>query len=167
VTLVKIVFALTAFLTFVGSTQEVIVNNFPVTSLYYVVLAFLGLNVLCSYAFPIAVVIQTSDDSLSPGSCLLKLPRMLWFVGIRIFLLLVTLVTALVAPHFALLLAFFGSMISSLFSFVFPCLFHLKLKGASLSLCNRLFDYTVILLGICTTVLGTFFSGKALVEMYK
>ncbi|XP_031549771.1 vesicular inhibitory amino acid transporter-like [Actinia tenebrosa] len=167
VTLIKVVFALTSFLKFVGLTQEVVLNNFPVNILYHVICVFLSLNVLCSYAFPVSVVDQVIQESIASDSCLHRLPRMLSFSLTRLFLLFVTLVTALVVPHFALLLAFFGSMIASLFSFVFPCLFHLKLKGASLSWCIRFCNVSIILLGIFSAVLGTFFSGKALVEIYQ
>lgn len=167
VTVVKIIFGLCGFFTFKDKTQEVIVNNFPVGILFYVISGCLGVKVLCTYAFPIAVVLQSIDDFIEPGSCILKLPKMLWFVIIRVFLCLVTLLIALLVPHFSLFLAFLGSLFASWFAFVFTCLVHLKLRGSSISKVNRVFDYFIILVGLSGAVLGTYFSVKALARLYR
>lgn len=167
ITCLKLGFSLCGFLSFTTSTKDLVTNNLPQGVVYYISCGFLGVNVLASYPFPVLIVVRSIEDALSPGSVLDKLPSAVWFVCVRVSLVLLTLGAAVLIPHFALILAFVGSMTSAITCFVLPCLFHLRLKHGRLRLYHRILDYCIIAFGLAAAGFGIVFSGKALVEVYS
>lgn len=167
ITALKLMFSLFGFLSFTIHTKDLVTNNLPVGVVYYVSCAFLGINVLASYPFPILIVVRSIEDVITPDSMLGRLPKAWWFVCLRLSLLLVTLGVAVVIPHFALMLAFVGSLTSATTCFVLPCLFHLKLKRSELHFYHKILDCFIIAFGLAAAGFGVVFSGKALVAVYK
>ena len=165
-TLVKIVFSLCAYLTFTTTTKEVVTNNLPLGVTHTLVSLLLVLNVLFSYAFPMFTVIQSIEDSLFSDCCTSKVHRIFSSVSLRVFLVSLTLFSALLIPHFALLMAFIGSLTGAFLVFIFPCLFQMHLQGREMRFYHIFINCFLILVGAFLGVLGMVFSGKALAKAY-
>lgn len=167
ITCLKVTFSLCAFLSFTTDTKDLVTNNLPAGVAYYISCVFLGINVLASYPFPILIVVRSIEDALSPVCSLDRLPTAVWFVCVRVSLVLLTLGAAVLIPHFALMLAFVGSLTSATMCFVLPCLFHLRFKHGELRCYHKILDYFIISFGLATAGFGIVFSGKALVKAYE
>ena len=167
ITCLKVAFSLCAFLSFTTDTEDLVTNNLPAGVVYYISCVFLGINVLASYPFPILIVVRSIEDALSPVCFLDRLPTAVWFVCVRVSLVLLTLGAAVLIPHFALMLAFVGSLTSATMCFVLPCLFHLRFKHGELRCYSKILDYCIISFGLATAGFGIVFSGKALVKAYE
>lgn len=167
ITCLKVTFSLCAFLSFTTDTKDLVTNNLPAGVVYYISCVFLGINVLASYPFPILIVVRSIEDALSPGSLLDRLPKAVWFVCVRVSLVFLTLGAAVLIPHFALMLAFVGSLTSATTCFVLPCMFHLRFKHSKLRFYHKILDYCIISFGLAAAGFGIVFSGKALVTTYE
>lgn len=166
-TCLKLAFSFCVFLSFTIHTKDLVTNNLPQGVVYYITCVFLGINVLASYPFPVLIVVRSIEDAISPDSMLDRLPTAVWFVCVRVSLVLLTLGAAVLIPHFALMLAFVGSMTSATTCFVLPCLFHLKLRHGKLRFYHKILDYCIIAFGLAAAGFGIVFSGKALVAVYE
>lgn len=167
ITVLKLTFSLCGFLSFTTHTKDLVNNNLPIGAVYYASCVFLGLNVLASYPFPVLIVVKSIEDAMYPDSTLGRLPKTCSFICLRVSLTLLTLGVAILIPHFALMLAFVGSMTSATMCFVLPCLFHLKLKRTELKLGQKILDYFIITFGLAAAGFGVVFSGKALAAAYE
>ena len=164
VAIVKVVFSVCAFLSFSSHIQDVIVNSLPVGVIRSLVNAFLLLNVFFSYPFRVITIIQTIEESVSPDSFSCKMPDLIWFIGIRVSTNFLTLLPAILIPHFALFMAFISSLTGSAIAFILPVIFHLVIKQHELKLYHYIFDISVLILGFLAAALGLVYSGKSLFE---
>jgi solute carrier family 32 (vesicular inhibitory amino acid transporter) len=90
-----------------------------------------------------------------------------WGLAVRVGLVVFTVLMAISIPHFAILMGFIGSFTGTMLSFIWPCYFHLKLKGPTLDWFTVAYDCFVIFLGILFGVVGISISFKALVDAFK
>ena len=164
VAILKVGFSVCAFLSFSSNIQDVIVNSLPMGILRRIVNGVLIVNVLFSYPFLVISIIQTIEESVSVESFSFKIPDIVWFIGIRVFTNFLTLLPAISIPHFALFMAFVGSLTASFVSFILPAVFHLILKKKELRLYHYILDVSVIIFGILASILGLVFTGKSLYE---
>ena len=164
VAIVKVVFSVCAFLSFSSHIQDVIVNSLPVGVIRSLVNAFLLLNVFFSYPFRVITIIQTIEESVSPDSFSCKIPDLVWFIGIRVSTNFLTLLPAILIPHFALFMAFISSLTGSAIAFILPVIFHLVIKQHELKLYHYIFDISVLIFGFLAAALGLVYSGKSLFE---
>ena len=164
VAIVKVVFSVCAFLSFSSNIQDVIVNSLPVGVIRSLVNAFLLLNVFFSYPFRVITIIQTIEESVSPDSFSCKIPDLVWFIGIRVSTNFLTLLPAILIPHFALFMAFISSLTGSAIAFILPVIFHLVIKQHELKLYHYIFDISVLIFGFLAAALGLVYSGKSLFE---
>ena len=164
VAIVKVVFSVCAFLSFSSNIQDVIVNSLPVGVIRSLVNAFLLLNVIFSYPFCVITIIQTIEESVSPDSFSCKIPDLVWFIGIRVSTNFLTLLPAILIPHFALFMAFISSLTGSAVAFILPVIFHLVIKQHELKLYHYIFDISVLIFGFLAAALGLVYSGKSLFE---
>ena len=164
VAILKVGFSVCAFLSFSSNIQDVIVNSLPMGILRRIVNGVLIVNVLFSYPFLVISIIQTIEESVSAESFSFKIPDIVWFIGIRVFTNFLTLLPAISIPHFALFMAFVGSLTASFVSFILPAVFHLILKKKELRLYHYILDVSVIIFGILASILGLVFTGKSLYE---
>ena len=167
VAIVKIAFSVCAFLSFSSNINEVIVNSLPMGVIRMLVNGFLILNVLFSYPFRVITIIQTIEESVTVDSFPFKVPEIVWFIGIRVLTNFLTLLPAISIPHFALFMAFIGSLTGSFVALIFPAIFHLILKKEVLKLYHRIIDVLVIFTGILASLFGLVFTGKSLVQAYS
>jgi vesicular inhibitory amino acid transporter len=66
-------------------------------------------------------------------------------------------------PHFGLFLNLVGSSTTTLLTFVFPCLFYLKLQ-TDISQHMKVFLYEIIVVGLLAAVTSTYFAIKAIIQ---
>jgi vesicular inhibitory amino acid transporter len=85
----------------------------------------------------------------------------------RVGLVLITIMMAVTIPHFSILMGFIGNFTGTMLSFIWPCYFHLKLKGDNLPLRLVVVDCFIIFLGVTFGIIGIYDSGSALVEAYQ
>ena len=164
VAIVKVVFSVCAFLSFSSNIQDVIVNSLPMGVIRSLVNAFLLLNVIFSYPFCVITIMQTIEESVSPDSFSCKIPDLVWFIGIRVSSNFLTLLPAILIPHFALFMAFISSLTGSAIAFILPVIFHLVIKQHELKLYHYIFDISVLIFGFLAAALGLVYSGKSLFE---
>ena len=167
VAIIKVVFSVCAFLSFSSNMEEVIVNSLPMGIIRRSVNAVLIVNVVFSYPFIVISIIEIIEESISAESFSFKIPDLVWFIGIRVFTNFLTLIPAISIPHFALFMAFAGSLTGSCSAFIFPPLFHLILKKKELKLYHYIIDVSVVIFGILASIFGLAYTGKALFEAYS
>lgn len=171
------------FLTFGEETQEVITNNLPTHGFKAFINLVLVVKALLSYPLPYyasACLIETTffrgkpteyrPDGEGPqpfASCWTRDgDYRVWAVALRVGLVLFTLVMAVSIPHFALLMGLIGSFTGTMLSFVWPCYFHMKLKWDTLTTETKVWECSIIFIGVTCGIIGIYTSFSALVEAY-
>ncbi|XP_048361484.1 vesicular inhibitory amino acid transporter-like [Sphaerodactylus townsendi] len=160
----KTSFALTAFLTWGEKTKEVITDNLP-SALQTLVNLCLLAKALLSYPLPFFAVTEILHACVSQRQkSSSKLP--LFAVILKSSVLLLTLLMAMFVPHFALLMGLTGSVTGAAMTFLFPSLFHLKLKWKRLMFLEKCADISVFILGIFCSLAGLMYSIKGLLKAF-
>jgi vesicular inhibitory amino acid transporter len=90
-----------------------------------------------------------------------------WGLAFRVAIILFTILMAIFIPHFAILMGFIGSFTGTMLSFIWPCYFHLKLKGSQLDFRTVAYDTFVIFLGCLFGVIGVYDSGSAMIRAFE
>ncbi|XP_072136810.1 vesicular inhibitory amino acid transporter [Mobula birostris] len=161
----KTVFALVSFVTWGNEMKEVITDNLPF-NLRMLVNVCLVAKALLSYPLPFyaaAEVVQSSifNPSSRAGN------SQVWPLVIRGCLLMLTLLLAVLMPHFALLMGLTGTVTGAVMTFLLPSLFHLKLLWDKLGNLERFLDISIFLLGSLCSLSGIFCSVKEVVDAFK
>ncbi|XP_058029870.1 vesicular inhibitory amino acid transporter-like [Ahaetulla prasina] len=158
----KIIFAISALLTWGEETKEVITDNLP-SSLQTSVNLCLLAKALLSYPLPFFTVTNILHDHLLPRDKVNY--ESSWLaVLLKSALLLLTLLMAMFIPHFVLLMGLTGSVTGAAMTFLLPSFFHLKLKWEKLMPFEKCADISVFILGIFCTLAGLFCSIKSLLK---
>jgi vesicular inhibitory amino acid transporter len=168
----KAVFSYVCFLTWAFDTKEVITNNLPTHEFKVIVNLILVVKALLSYPLPYYAAVELFETAFFRGRPETLFPVCLdddtslkvWALSSRLGLVMLTLVMAIVIPHFAVLMGLIGSFTGTMLSFVWPCVFHLKIKKNSMRWYNKVADIVVILLGISCGLIGIYYSGHALIR---
>lgn len=168
-------FAWIGFLTFGFATKEVITNSLPSRSMRIIVNLFLVIKALLSYPLPYFAAVELiettffgADSSRVFPSCYDAAGVMkVWALALRLLLVVVTLLMAIFVPHFAILMGLIGSFTGNMLSLVWPCYFHLRIKGPKLTLFQKAIDISIILIGIVCAFLGIYYSGHALIRAFQ
>lgn len=164
----KVLFSLCGFLSFSHATDEVIGNNFPLGAPRTIVSVVYVMYVIFSYTLVIYPVFQSLDGSRLASAVTSFIPFFIWSATTRFLVVFITLFLAVMVPHFALLIAFVGSLALPFLEYIVPCLVHLKLKWYELKPVQVAVDVTIAVMGVLATVFGAYCSGKALIiEMTK
>ena len=164
----RVIFSIAGFLSFAENTDEVIGNNFPLGAARTIVTVMCVMCVVFSYTLVVYPVIQSLDDSKLTAVVTSYIPSFIWLATARFLVVFVTLLVAVLIPHFAILMSFTGSLILPFLEYMVPCLVHLKLKWSGLTPFQIAADGTIVVLGVFATVLGAYFSGRVLIaEMTK
>ncbi|RCN46470.1 transmembrane amino acid transporter protein [Ancylostoma caninum] len=130
---------------------------------------------LLSYPLPFYAAVQLLKDNLfrgtkttpftgcySPDGSLRE-----WALFLRILLLLFTLFIALSVPYLIELMGLIGNITGTMLSFIWPALFHLRIKGDKLVDRDRRFDQMIIGLGCSICVSGVYFSFMELLRAIR
>ena len=165
--LFKLTFSIFGFLSFSFATDKIVINNFPNSLPHVIVSVVFVVSCLFSYALPLLAVFQCIEDSNNYFLLQRKvrLPRFVFFAGLRVLFVSVTLIAAAFIPHFGFLTSFFGNLSLPLFNCILPCAAHLFLRKKDLSFWQKTLDYLMILFGVLVSIFGTFVSTKALYEV--
>ena len=101
---------------------------------------------------------EKKDEKLKPMS---RLKR----AFIRLLLISVALTIAVIVPHFGLYMSFVGNFTGMCLAFIFPCLFHLKLKHL---VKGEMMTHTfIIIFGSVSAGVGMYYSTRALMDAYS
>lgn len=90
-----------------------------------------------------------------------------WALCLRIILVLTTLMMAMSVPYLIELMGLIGNITGTMLSFIWPAMFHLKLKGANGKDIDRKFDKFIIGIGICLMTIGLYFSALELIQAIR
>ena len=164
----KVLLGLLSVMRFGEGTDQVITVN--MMSAFRIVASVLVIiNVFLAFPLCMFVVSETWDNKLLPYfPHLQKESKHHWFWLLLTRTLLVTLglFLAVVVPHFGLLMGLVGSFTGTCLSFVFPCVFHLKLKWKELKWYDVALRIFVIIFGLVAGGFGLVFSGRELAKSY-
>ncbi|XP_065064119.1 vesicular inhibitory amino acid transporter-like [Rhopilema esculentum] len=86
---------------------------------------------------------------------------------VRLSLITVALAVAIAIPHFGLYMALVGSFTGMCLSFIFPCLFHMKLQQNEMKKYEFFLDTAIIAFGSVSAGVGMYYSSLALVDAYS
>lgn len=131
----KALFGYVGFLTFQEDTQEEVVNNLQPT-FKTIVNLILVVKALLSYPLPYYAACELVEKELFMGRPETRWPSIwaldgelkMWGLGFRVFMVFVTILFAVVIPHFTILMGFIGSFTGCFLSFIWPSFFHLYLR---------------------------------------
>lgn len=169
VTVAKITLGFVACLLFGNSTNPLVTLNLstdPNSVLSKIAIVLVMINIYFSYPLNMFVASETLDIIVLP-----KLPSSLakggkchvvWLLLTRTALLFSTFGIAIAIPNIGPLMGIFGSILGACISFIFPSLFHLKLKWKNLKWYNKVAEIGVALFGIVAGILGLVYSSIAL-----
>ncbi len=127
-------------------------------------------NVMLAIPLVMFVVSQTFDDAF-----LRYFPHLsdeskyhwVWLIITRPMLLGLALFVAIIVPHFGLLMGLVGSFTGTCLCFIFPCLFHLKLRWHKIGKAQVALNIGIMIFGAVAGGFGLYFSAKALIDSFK
>lgn len=171
----KAAFGYLCFLTFQNDTQQVITNNLHSQGFKGMVNFFLVIKAILSYPLPYYAACELLERTFFRGPPKTKFPTIwhldgelkVWGLGFRVGVIFSTIMMAIFIPHFSILMGFIGSFTGTMLSFIWPCYFHLKIKGHLLDQKTVAYDYLIIFLGVLFGVIGVYDSGNALIEAFE
>ena len=161
---IKVIIAVFGFLTFGFKTDEAILNNFPVGPLNITASISLVVSSLLSIILCLRPVCESLDESTIFSEITSDISNTIRNIIIRVSLVVITLAIAIFLPHFALIAALVGSFQIVFSEFWIPFLVHLKVKYHELSRLQIFTDVIVLVFSSAFSVLGNYFSVKALVQ---
>lgn len=91
----------------------------------------------------------------------------MWGFAFRIVIVVVTIIFAVVIPHFTILMGFIGNMTGICLSFIWPSFFHLKLRRHVISWYTMCYDMFIIFLGLMFGIVGMYYSGRAMKRAFE
>ena len=169
--IVKALLGVFMVLAFGNDTKEVAtVNLLENTGFSVTANALVITNVMLAIPLAMFVVSLSFDDAF-----LAYFPHMnadskynwLWRLITRPLLLCAALFIAIIVPHFGLLMGLVGSFTGTCLCFIFPCLFHLKLRWHKLSIWIKALDISVMIFGAIAGGFGLYFSARALIQTFQ
>ncbi|XP_066957718.1 LOW QUALITY PROTEIN: vesicular inhibitory amino acid transporter-like [Macrobrachium rosenbergii] len=173
--LFKSLFGYVGFLTWAEDTEEVITNNLPNPTFKGFVNLILVVKALLSYPLPYYAACEIIEVTFFRGRPKTVFPSVwaldgelkVWALGIRVIVVVFTILMAISIPHFAILMGLIGSFTGTMLSFIWPCYFHLKIKAGKLEWGDIAYDWFVIFLGFLFGIIGITTSFYALVEAFQ
>lgn len=171
----KSLFGYICFLTFQNDTQQVITNNLHSSGFKGFVNIFLVIKAILSYPLPYYAACELLERAFFRGKPKTRFPTIyeldgelkVWGYGFRVAVIVGTIMMACFIPHFSILMGFIGSFTGTMLSFIWPCYFHLKIKGHILDEKQKRWDYFIIGLGIFFGIIGIYDSGNALINAFE
>ena len=161
---IKVIIAVFGFLTFGSKTDEAILTNFPVGPLSITASISLVISSLLSIILCLRPVCESLDESTFFSEITSDISNTIRNIIIRVSLVVIILAIAIFLPHFALIAALVGSFQIVFSEFWIPILVHLKVKYHELSRLQIFADVIVLVFSSAFSVLGNYFSVKALVQ---
>ena len=117
---------------------------------------------------------EDDDDDIAEDKTLIEQeedatekPSHLKRAFVRLSLITMALAVAIAIPHFGLYMALVGSFTGMCLSFIFPCLFHMKLQQHEMKKYEFFLDTAIITFGSVSAGVGMYYSSVALVDAYS
>ncbi|ELT88019.1 hypothetical protein CAPTEDRAFT_225531 [Capitella teleta] len=173
--LFKAGFAYIGYITFGVATMEVITNNLPNHSMRVIINLILVIKALLSYPLPYFQAADLLEASFFKGRPETPFPSCYEASGslktmglvMRLVLVEVTVVMAIFIPKFALLMGLIGSITGNMLSLIWPCYFHLRIKGATLPFYQKVVNISIIVFALLCSGVGLYSSAHALAQSFK
>ena len=135
----------------------------------------LVIKALLSYPLPYYAACELVETELFRGKPETRFPSIwaldgelkFWGLGFRVLMVVITIVFAVVIPHFTILMGFIGSFTGTFLSFIWPCIFHLYLRRSVMPWPVMIYDIFIILLGVLFGLLGMYYSGRAMQRAFE
>jgi len=170
----KAIFGYIGFLTFQEDTDEEVVNNLS-PWLKTIVNLILVVKALLSYPLPYYAACELVEKELFQGKPKTRFPTIwaldgelkMWGFAFRIVIVVITIIFAVVIPHFTILMGFIGNMTGICLSFIWPSFFHLKLRRHVISWYTMCYDMFIIFLGLMFGIVGMYYSGRAMKRAFE
>lgn len=168
---IKCLLGLMAVLRFGDATEQVVTVNVKSSLAFnYLANALVITNVFLAFPICFFIVLETWDTNLLPLFPHLQRDskyHWFWLLITRLLLATFGLFLSVVVPHFGLLMGFVGSFTGTCLSFVFPCLFHMKLKWNTLKWYSIALRCFVIVFGLVCGGFGLVFSARDLAKSFN
>ena len=170
-TITKMVLGLMAVFRYGQEVNQAITINLKSSPVFYILSnTFVVSNVVLAFPLVMFVVLETWDTKMLP-----YFPHLAKESGFHWFWLLLTrpllftfgVFLAITVPHFGLVMGLLGSLTGTSLCFIFPCVFHLKLKWKKLAWYQVVCRVFITLFGIACGILGAVFTGIELVTVSK
>ena len=170
-TLLKLILGLFGILRYGQELQQAITINLKINPLAYILSnTFVVTNVVLAFPLVMFVVLETWDSKMLPFFPHLGKDskyHWFWLLLTRPILFTFGVFIALIVPHFGLVMGLLGSLTGTSLCFIFPCIFHLKLKWKKLLWYQVACRIFITLFGIACGVLGAVFTGIELGNAFK
>ena len=163
-TLMKVSFAVFAFLSFGANTDAVILNSLPSGPVHIAVGSFFALNCILSYSLTIYPVIESVRKSLTTHVPSDKMSGFVTNALFRITVVGLSVLVAILMPSFLVIVSFIGSILDSLACYIFPVILRFKLKYKRLKIHQVCIDSFVLIFGIIALLSGVPVSIKILIS---
>ncbi len=167
-TAIKAIYGVLGALTYGVATESLILDNIKAFSFPLSVLANAVVSIFAILNFPLNLfVVCDAFDQITLGKKRMNWKKggkyhPLWILMTRPVMVGLGLSIGLVVPYFGLLVGVLGSLLGTLLVFLFPCLFHLKLKWKKLGFGKKLLEIAVLVAGTAFGGVGLFASVKGL-----
>ena len=170
-TITKIILGLMGVFRYGLDLNQAITINLKSSPVFYILSnTFVVTNVVLAFPLVMFVVLETWDNKMLPHFPHLAKESSLhwfWLLLTRPLLFTFGVFLAISVPHFGLVMGLLGSLTGTSLCFIFPCLFHLKLKWKELTWYQVMFRVIIVLFGIACGILGAAFTGIELVKVRK
>ena len=87
--------------------------------------------------------------------------------AVRTSLISITLLIAILVPHFGLYMALVGNFTGMCLAFIFPAIFHMKIFFEKLMWYDFIIDVLVLCFGVVGSAVGCHFSVQQLIDAYN
>ncbi|KAL6839059.1 hypothetical protein ACP4OV_031113 [Aristida adscensionis] len=158
-------FGVCGYLAYGEATKDIITLNLP--NNWSSIAVKVGLCIALAFTFPVMMhpIHEIVEARFRSSGCFQKISHAhgAEWLGLHLSRILVVAVLTVVAsfiPAFGSFISFVGSTMCALLSFVLPALFHLNIVGSSMSLWQRVVDYSFLLFGLA-------FAGYGLVTAFS
>ena len=166
-TSMKLSFAVFAFLSFGANTDAVILNSLPAGPVHITVGSFFALNCILSYGLAIYPLFESVYKSVTIHIHNDTIPDFVTDAVIRVTVVVVSVVVAILAPSFLVIISFIGGILDSPACFIFPIILRFKLKYKRLKIHQVCLDSLVVTFGVIAMLSGVPVSIKTLIHFYE
>lgn len=167
----KIALGMLGVLRYGPELNQAVTINLKNSAVFYILAnAFVVANVVLAFPLVMFVVFETWDSKMLPyfphlaqgTTC-----HWFWLLLTRPLIFTFGVFLAIAVPHFGLVMGLLGSLTGTSLCFVFPCVFHLKLKWNKLVWYQVASRIAIAVFGIACGVLGASFSAIKLATAGK
>ena len=164
--LMKVSFAVFAFLSFGANTNAIILNSLPSGPVHITVGSFFALNCILSYSLVIYPLFESVHKSLTTRIQNDKIPDFATNAVVRIAVVVLSVVVAILVPSFLVIISFIGGILDSPACYIFPIVLRFKLKYKRLKIHQVCVDSFVVIFGVIGMLSGVPVSIKTLINFY-